>query len=428
MNIINIIDKKRLNKELTNEEINYFISEYTKGAIPDYQASALLMAICINGMNPREIVDFTMAMVHSGDMLDLSDISNNIVDKHSTGGVGDKVTLIVMPIIASLGIPVAKMSGRGLGITGGTIDKLESIPGYNVNLTLEQCKENVKQHGISIIAQTGDLAPADKKLYALRDVTATVQSIPLIASSIMSKKIAAGANHIVLDVTCGKGAFMKDISMARQLADMMIEIGKLANRDTRCVITAMDQPLGYAIGNSLEVIEAINFLKGDMPEDLKEVILEIGSEMLKVCGIGDDIENNKQLILDSINSGKAFEKFKELIIAQGGDKSFIEDTSKFEKAAYQLELKASQNGYIKEIDSYKIGEYCMNLGAGRKRKEDSINHKVGIILKKKIGDYIEEGENLAIVHTDDENINLDELNGAYVISTEVVDKPKVILN
>ena len=428
MNIINIIDKKRLNKELTNEEINYFISEYTKGAIPDYQASALLMAICINGMNPREIVDFTMAMVHSGDMLDLSDISNNIVDKHSTGGVGDKVTLIVMPIIASLGIPVAKMSGRGLGITGGTIDKLESIPGYNVNLTLEQCKENVKQHGISIIAQTGDLAPADKKLYALRDVTATVQSIPLIASSIMSKKIAAGANHIVLDVTCGKGAFMKDISMARQLADMMIEIGKLANRDTRCVITAMDQPLGYAIGNTLEVIEAINFLKGDMPEDLKEVILEIGSEMLKVCGIGDDIENNKQLILDSINSGKAFEKFKELVIAQGGDKSFIEDTSKFEKAAYQLELKASQNGYIKEIDSYKIGEYCMNLGAGRKRKEDSINHKVGIILKKKIGDYIEEGENLAIVHTDDENINLDELNEAYIISTEVVDKPKVILN
>ena len=428
MNIINIIDKKRLNKELTNEEINYFISEYTKGAIPDYQASALLMAICINGMNPREIVDFTMAMVHSGDMLDLSDISNNIVDKHSTGGVGDKVTLIVMPIIASLGIPVAKMSGRGLGITGGTIDKLESIPGYNVNLTLEQCKENVKQHGISIIAQTGDLAPADKKLYALRDVTATVQSIPLIASSIMSKKIAAGANHIVLDVTCGKGAFMKDISMARQLADMMIEIGKLANRDTRCVITAMDQPLGYAIGNSLEVIEAINFLKGDMPEDLKEVILEIGSEMLKVCGIGDDIENNKQLILDSINSGKAFEKFKELVIAQGGDKSFIEDTSKFEKAAYQLELKASQNGYIKEIDSYKIGEYCMNLGAGRKRKEDSINHKVGIILKKKIGDYIEEGETLAIVHTDDENINLDELNEAYIISTEVVDKPKVILN
>ena len=428
MNIINIIDKKRLNKELTNEEINYFISEYTKGAIPDYQASALLMAICINGMNPREIVDFTMAMVHSGDMLDLSDISDNIVDKHSTGGVGDKVTLIVMPIIASLGIPVAKMSGRGLGITGGTIDKLESIPGYNVNLTLEQCKENVKQHGISIIAQTGDLAPADKKLYALRDVTATVQSIPLIASSIMNKKIAAGANHIVLDVTCGKGAFMKDISMARQLADMMIEIGKLANRDTRCVITAMDQPLGYAIGNSLEVIEAINFLKGDMPEDLKEVILEIGSEMLKVCGIGDDIENNKQLILDSINSGKAFEKFKELVIAQGGDKSFIEDTSKFEKAAYQLELKASQNGYIKEIDSYKIGEYCMNLGAGRKRKEDSINHKVGIILKKKIGDYIEEGENLAIVHTDDENINLDELNGAYVISNEVVEKPKVILN
>jgi len=428
LNIINIIDKKRLNKELTKEEIDFFISEYTKGAIPDYQASALLMAICINGMNAREIVDFTMSMVHSGDMLDLSDISDNIVDKHSTGGVGDKVTLIVMPIIASLGIPVAKMSGRGLGITGGTIDKLESIPGYNVNLSLEQCKENVKQHGISVIAQTGDLAPADKKIYALRDVTATVQSIPLIASSIMSKKIAAGANHIVLDVTCGKGAFMKDISMAKQLAETMIEIGKLANRDTRCVITAMDQPLGYAIGNTLEVIEAINFLKGDMPEDLKEVILEIGSEMLKVCGIGEDIENNKKLILDSINSGKAFDKFKELVIAQGGDVSYIEDTSKFEKATYQLEFKATQNGYIKEIDSYQIGEYCMNLGAGRKRKEDSINHKVGIILKKKIGDYVEIGETLAIVHTDDENINLDELNEAYIISAEVVEKPKVILN
>ena len=317
MNIVNIIDKKRLNGELTKEEIDFFINEYTQGIIPDYQASSLLMAICINGMNSRETVDFTMAMANSGETLDLSDISEDIVDKHSTGGVGDKVTLILAPIIASLGIPVAKMSGRGLGITGGTIDKLESIPGYNVYLSTEQFKENVKKYGVSVIAQTGDLAPADKKLYALRDVTATVQSIPLIASSIMSKKIAAGAKHIVLDITCGKGAFMKDLNMARDLANIMTEIGRLSNRNTKCVITSMDQPLGFAIGNTLEIIEAINFLKGDMPKDLKEVILELGSQMIKASRNGEDIEENKKRILNAIESGIAFEKFKTLVSAQG---------------------------------------------------------------------------------------------------------------
>ena len=428
MNILNIIDKKRLNEELTKEEITFFINEYTQNNIPDYQASALLMAICINGMTPREIVDLTTAMVNSGETLDLSSISNHIVDKHSTGGVGDKVTLILAPIIASLGIPVAKMSGRGLGITGGTIDKLESIPGYNVNLSIDQFKENVKEHGISVIAQTGNLAPADKKLYALRDVTSTVQSIPLIASSIMSKKIAAGANHIVLDITCGVGAFMRDISVAKELAEMMTEIGRLANRDTKCIITSMDQPLGFAVGNNLEMIEAINFLKGEMPEDLKEVILELGSQMIKISGNGDDIEENKSRMIDSINSGKAFEKFKELVSAQGGDTSYIDDTSKFEKSNYQIEYKSNKSGYIEKINSHMIGELSMNLGAGRKKKDEPINYRVGIVLKKKIGDYVENGETLAIIHTDDNNISLDILKEAYTIVDNIVEKPRAILS
>ena len=427
MNIVNIIDKKRLNGELTKEEIDFFINEYTQGNIPDYQASSLLMAICINGMNSRETVDFTMAMANSGETLDLSDISEDIVDKHSTGGVGDKVTLILAPIIASLGIPVAKMSGRGLGITGGTIDKLESIPGYNVYLSTEQLKENVKKYGVSVIAQTGDLAPADKKLYALRDVTATVQSIPLIASSIMSKKIAAGAKHIVLDITCGKGAFMKDLNMARDLANIMTEIGRLSNRNTKCVITSMDQPLGFAIGNTLEIIEAINFLKGDMPKDLKEVILELGSQMIKASRNGDDIEENKRRILDAVESGIAFEKFKTLVSAQGGDVSYVEDVSKFEKAKYVLEFKSKTSGYIEEIDSHAIGEFCMDLGAGRKKKDDDINHKVGVILKKKIGDYVEVGDVLAVIHTDDDNISIDKLENAYRFSNESVEEPKAIL-
>ena len=428
MNILNIIDKKRLKGELSKEEIDFFINEYTIGSIPDYQASALLMAICINGMTPREIVDLTMAMVNSGEILDLSSISNHIVDKHSTGGVGDKVTLILAPIIASLGIPVAKMSGRGLGITGGTIDKLESIPGYDVNLSIEKFKENVKNHGISIIAQTGNLAPADKKLYALRDVTSTVQSIPLIASSIMSKKIAAGANHIVLDITCGIGAFMRDISMAKELATMMTEIGRLANRDTKCIITSMDQPLGFAIGNNLEMIEAINFLKGNMPEDLKEVILELGSQMIKISGDGDNIEENQNRIIDSINSRVAFEKFKELVSAQGGDVTYIDDTSKFEKSNYQIEYKSNKSGYIEKINSHMIGELSMNLGAGRKKKDEPINFKVGIVLKKKIGDYVENGETLAIIHTDDDSISLDILKEAYTIVDDFVEKPKAILS
>ena len=296
MNILEIISKKRDAKELTKEEIEYFVKEYTANNITDYQAAALIMAIYINGMNDREIIDLTMAMAHSGEVLDLSKFGSNVVDKHSTGGVGDKVSIILLPIIASLGVPVAKMSGRGLGFTGGTVDKLESIPGYRTNIETEEFINNVEKVGISMIGQTMNLAPADKKIYGLRDTIACVENIPLIASSIMSKKIASGANKIVLDVTVGNGAFMKNKEDAEKLAEEIIKIGKLANRETKCVLTSMEEPLGYAVGNTLEVIEAINFLKGDMPEDVKEVVLELGSYMLVLAGKGDNIEENKQCL------------------------------------------------------------------------------------------------------------------------------------
>ena len=308
MNIIDIIAKKRDGKELETDEINYFINNYTVGKIEDYQASALIMAIYINGMNYREIKDMTMAMANSGDVLDLSELGENVVDKHSTGGVGDKVTIILAPLIASLGIPVAKMSGRGLGFTGGTADKIESIPGYNTEISEKEFINNVKDIGISLITQTLNLAPADKKIYALRDTIACTESIPLIASSIMSKKIASGANKIVLDVTCGYGAFMKDIKSAKELSNTMIKIGNLAKRETVCVITNMNEPLGFAVGNSLEIIEAIEFLKGNMPEDLKEVVLELGAYMIKLAGKGENIEANKGILLENIKNGKEFQE------------------------------------------------------------------------------------------------------------------------
>ena len=297
MNILEIIAKKRDKKELSKQEIEYFVNEYTKGNITDYQASALIMAIYINGMNDREITDLSIAMAYSGEVLDLSCFGENVVDKHSTGGVGDKVSIILLPIIASLGVPVAKMSGRGLGFTGGTVDKMESIPGYNTSVGIEDFISDVKKVGISMIGQTMNLAPADKKMYALRDSIACVENIPLIASSIMSKKIASGANKIVLDVTVGKGAFMKNKENAEKLAKQMIKIGELAKKEVKCVLTKMDEPLGYSVGNSLEVIEAIKFLKGDMPEDLKEVVFELGSYMLKLAGKGDNIEENKKMML-----------------------------------------------------------------------------------------------------------------------------------
>ena len=403
MNILDIIAKKRDAKELSKEEIYFFINEYTEGRIQDYQASALIMAIYINGMNDREITDLTLAMAHSGEVLDLSCFGENVVDKHSTGGVGDKVSIILLPIIASLGVPVAKMSGRGLGFTGGTVDKMEAIPGYKTNVGIEEFIENVKKVGISMIGQTMNLAPADKKIYALRDTISCVENIPLIASSIMSKKIASGANKIVIDVTVGKGAFMKTKEEAQKLAEQMIRIGNLAGKDVKCVLTPMNEPLGYAIGNSLEVIESINFLKGDMPKDLREVVLELGANMLQLAGKGNNIEENKLKILENIENGKAYNKFLEMVENQGGDISFIEDTTKFQKSKYTLAVVTKKVGKVEEINAEDIGKLACYLGAGRVKKDDKIDSNVGIILNKKVGDEVITDDFLAYICVNDEN-------------------------
>ncbi len=408
MNILNIIAKKRDKGELTKEEIDFFIKEYTDGNITDYQAAALVMAIYINGMNEREITDLTLAMAYSGDVLDLSSLGE-VVDKHSTGGVGDKITIILMPIIASLGIPVAKMSGRGLGFTGGTADKLESIPGYNVNVNEKDFIENVKKIGISLITQTLNLAPADKKLYALRDTISCTESIPLIASSIMSKKIASGANKIVIDVTCGSGAFMKNMDDAKELSRIMTKIGKLAKRETVCIITDMNQPLGYAVGNNLEVIEAIEILKGNnMPEDIKEVITNLGSTMLLLAKKVKNLDEGKEKILENIKNGKAYKKFLELVSNQGGDISYIEDTEKFEKAKYIKPIVAKKEGKVVKLDAYTIGTLSMYLGAGRVKKEDKIDKTVGFVFNKKVGDKVKIGDILGYIHANDEK-KLDEI-------------------
>ena len=403
MNILDIIAKKRDSKELTKQEIEYFVKEYTVGSITDYQAAALIMAIYINGMNDREITDLTLAMAHSGEVLDLSCFGENVVDKHSTGGVGDKVSIILLPIIASLGVPVAKMSGRGLGFTGGTVDKMESIPGYKTNISIKDFIEDVKKVGISMIGQTMNLAPADKKIYALRDAISCVENIPLIASSIMSKKIASGANKIVIDVTVGKGAFMKNKEDAQKLAEQMIRIGKLAGREVRCVLTPMDEPLGYAVGNSLEVIEAINFLKGNMPKDLKDVVLELGANMLQLAGKGENIEENKLKMLKNIENGAAFNKFEEMVKNQGGDISYLEDTTKFKKSKYTIAVVAEEDGIVKEINAEEIGKLACYLGAGRVNKDDKIEPDVGIVLNKKVGDEVMVNDFLAYICGNDEN-------------------------
>lgn len=429
MNIGKIIAKKRDKQELTKEEIEYFITNYTNGTIADYQAAALTMAIYINGMNEEETTNLTLAMANSGDILDLSELGI-VVDKHSTGGIGDKVTLILAPIIASLEIPVAKMSGRGLGYTGGTIDKLEAIPGYNTNISVEQFRENVKKIGISLMGQTLNLAPADKKLYALRDTISATESIPLISSSIMSKKIAAGANKIVLDVTCGSGAFMKDLEQATKLAKTMKEIGDLADKETICVITSMEEPLGESVGNSLEVIEAIKALNGEMTEDVKEVVLTLGAYMIKLAGKGNDIEENKNKMLEQIENGKAFAKFKELIQNQGGDVSYIENTDLFDKAKYIIPVISNKDGYVKSLDAKTVGEISMNLGAGRKKKEDNIDPAVGVILKKKIGDKVNTGDILGYIHANSKEEGkeaVERLLRNYVITNEKVERQENIL-
>lgn len=402
MNILDIIAKKRDKKELSKEEIEFFINGYVSGEITDYQAAALVMAIYINGMNDEEITNLTLAMCYSGDVLDLSDLGC-VIDKHSTGGVGDKITLILMPIIASLGLPVAKMSGRGLGFTGGTIDKLEAIPGYNTYLDIEKFKENVKKTGISLIGQTLNLAPADKKLYALRDTISCTESIPLIASSIMSKKIASGANKIVIDVTCGSGAFMKTKEDAQKLADIMTKIGELARRETVCVITDMDEPVGYAVGNTLEVIEAVDILKGKyMPKDIEEIITKLGSYMLMLGGKATSKEEGKELILENIRNQKAYNKLIELVQNQGGDVSYLENTDKFEKAKFITPIIATKSGTIKKLDALTIGKLAAYLGAGRMKKEDEIDNKVGFVFAKKVNEAVDEGEEIGYIHADDE--------------------------
>lgn len=429
MNILEIIAKKRDGKKLSKEEIDYFIKGYTSGDVTDYQAAALVMAIYINGMDDEETTNFTLSMAHSGEVLDLSEIGT-VVDKHSTGGIGDKITLILLPIIASIGIPAAKMSGRGLGFTGGTTDKLESIPGYNTSISIEKFINNVKKVGISIMGQTLNLAPADKKLYALRDTISCVGSIPLIASSVMSKKIAAGAEKIVLEVTVGSGAFMKTVEEAKKLSETMIGIGKLANKETICVLTNMNEPIGYSIGNSLEIIETVESLSGNMQDDVKEIILELGSNIIKLAGKGDNLEENKKLIMEKIQSGEALNKFKELVQTQGGNVSYIDDVSKFEKAKFILPVVAEKTAYVKAMNNEKIGYISCGLGAGRVKKEDSINNRVGIIINKKIGDRAEAGEIIGYIHADDEikgKEAVKNLLNCYEWSEEFVEKERPVI-
>ncbi|MCI8470007.1 MAG: pyrimidine-nucleoside phosphorylase [Clostridia bacterium] len=429
MRIIDIIEKKREKQELSKQEIEYFITQYTNGNIKDYQAAALVMAIFLNGMTNQETTDLTLAMAQSGEILDLSTLKETIVDKHSTGGVGDKVSLVLLPLVSSLGVPVAKMSGRGLGFTGGTVDKLESIPGYQTTIEMNEFVKNVEEIGISMISQTLNLAPADKKLYALRDSISCVESIPLIASSIMSKKIASGAQKIVLDVTVGNGAFMKNREEARKLANTMIEIGKLAKRETVCILTNMDEPLGYAIGNALEVIEAVRFLKNDMPEDLKQVVLELGSYMMQLAGKGNDLEENKVKLLENIKNGEAYKKFIELVQKQGGDITYIENLDKLPKAKQIEPIYSPKDGYIQEMNSKEIGKLAGILGAGREQKEDVIDVSVGIVLAKKVTDKVKKNDILAYIHANDEKLVevKKRLEKIIKISEKPVEKEKVVL-
>lgn len=393
-----IIDRKKNGEELTKSEIEYFVGGFTRGEIPDYQASALLMAIWFCGMNDRELADLTLSMAHSGDMINLDAVDGFTVDKHSTGGVGDKTTLIVAPAVAACGGKVAKMSGRGLGFTGGTIDKLESIPGFNTSVGEKEFIDNVNKIGLCIAGQTGEIAPADKKIYALRDVTATVDSIPLIASSIMSKKLAAGSKGIVLDVKCGSGAFMKTYEDAKLLAEKMTAIGQRAGRKTVALITNMDIPLGRAVGNALEVKEAVKILKNEQKDELYEVSVALAAHMLSLVNSKDIYECEKMIRL-AIENGSALEKLKEAVDAQDGDISYIDDTSKFIDASVCIEYKAEKSGYINKIDAQKIGRASVLLGAGREKKDDVIDFGAGIYLCKKTGDEVREGDTVARLYT-----------------------------
>lgn len=405
MRMVDLIEKKRDGQELTTEEINFIIEGYTRDEIPDYQVSALAMAVFFKDMSERERADLTMAMVNSGDTIDLSAIEGVKVDKHSTGGVGDTTTLVLAPLVAALDIPVAKMSGRGLGHTGGTIDKLEAIAGFHVEIGKEEFVKLVNEHKIAVVGQSGNLTPADKKLYALRDVTATVDSIPLIASSIMSKKIAAGSDAIVLDVKTGAGAFMKTVEDARELAHAMVSIGNNVGRRTMAVISDMSQPLGAAIGNALEVREAIDTLRGNGPQDLEELCLALGRQMVFLAGKASSLEEAEEKLREAIRNGKALAKFKEFIANQGGDASIVDDPDKLPTAAYRIEVPAKSDGVVASIVADEIGTAAMLLGAGRATKDSEIDLAVGLMLNKKIGNKVAAGESLVTIHANRENVD-----------------------
>ncbi|WP_129044558.1 pyrimidine-nucleoside phosphorylase [Companilactobacillus metriopterae] len=412
MRMIDIIDDKRNKKELSKEEIEYFVDGYTDGTIPDYQTSALLMSIYFNGMSDSEQTNLAMQMLDSGDKLDLSNISGIKVDKHSTGGVGDKTSIPLAPMIAALGIPIPMISGRGLGHTGGTLDKLEAIPGFNVELSEEEFKNQVKDINLAIVGATGNIAPADKKIYALRDVTDTVDSIPLIASSIMSKKIASGTNALVLDVKTGSGAFMKEESEAEKLANALVSIGKIVGMDCMAVISDMNQPLGNKIGNSLEIEESIDILKGKGPEDITELVYTLGSQMVVLAGKAENLAEAREKLESVVKNGKALESFKEMIIAQGGNPDIIDNPLLMGKAKYEVELPSKESGFISKMNANEIGIASMLLGGGRQSKGDKLDYTVGINLNKKIGDPVNKGESILTIYSNSKDID-DVMNLLY---------------
>ncbi|MBN8250291.1 pyrimidine-nucleoside phosphorylase [Priestia flexa] len=428
MRMVDLIEKKRDRKELTTEEIQFIVKGFTDGDIPDYQMSALSMAIFFNGMTEQERADLTMSMVDSGDVIDLSAIEGIKVDKHSTGGVGDTTTLVLAPLVAAVGVPVAKMSGRGLGHTGGTIDKLEAISGFDVEISKQEFIDLVNKNKVAVVGQTGNLTPADKKLYALRDVTATVNSIPLIASSIMSKKIAAGADAIVLDVKTGAGAFMKSLDEAKELAQAMVNIGNNVGRNTMAVISDMSQPLGYAIGNALEVKEAIDTLQGKGPKDLEELCLTLGSYMVLLAEKAESLTEARQKLEEVIANGKALEAFKVFLESQGGDGSLVDDPTKLPQAKHIVEVEAKTDGYVSEIIADSIGTAAMWLGAGRATKESEIDLAVGLVLQKKIGDYVKAGESLVTIHSNTEDIAKvkERIYESIKLSEEAVEAPPLV--
>ena len=401
MRAVDVIIKKREKGELTSDELKFFVEGFTRGEIPDYQVSAWAMAVLLNGMTPHETVDLTQAMAHSGEILDLSDVVDIAVDKHSSGGVGDKTTLVVLPVVAACGLPVGKMSGRGLGFSGGTLDKIESIPGFRVNLSTDEFKQQLKDIGIVLTGQSLDLAPADGKLYALRDVTGTVQSIPLIASSIMSKKIAAGAQAILLDVKVGLGAFMETLAEARALSGLMVDIGKLAGRQVVTLLSDMNQPLGQAVGNTLEVLEAIDTLRGGGPADFREHCLHVSAHMLVLGRRAPNLIAGRRMAELTISSGTALKKFHLLVVAQDGDISFVDDTRKFPVAQFIEVVKAGRSGYLAEVHARIIGEAAVTLGAGRAKKGDPVDHAVGFIIHRKVGDFVEKNQPLFTIHAND---------------------------